>query len=108
MLADAEMEILSARAIGLAVSRVFERQGGLVGWPEIGRAAEKPGNILREHVQHFAGSVPPRQSFGVSREDWEVAVPGGGEAASLHEVDLVGKVGMLRAVRIEELAPCAP
>src|SRR5260370_627008 len=40
------------------------------------------------------------------RAGWRLAGPA--DTAEMHEVDLAGKVGMLRAVRIEELAPCAP
>src|SRR5215468_12193899 len=54
VLADTEMQILSTRTAGLEVARAFVSQSGLVRRPEIPRAAEEPGYVLRQHVQHFA------------------------------------------------------
>src|SRR5262249_44369945 len=54
VLADTEMQILSTRTAGLEVARALVGQSGLVRRPEIPRAAEEPGYVLRQHVQHFA------------------------------------------------------
>jgi hypothetical protein len=58
---DAEVQIPTPRRNGLEVSR--SRQNGLVRWPEIRRATEKPRDVLREHIQHFARSFAPRDAF---------------------------------------------
>ena len=85
------MQVLPARVIGLEISRALVRQNGLVRRPEIGRASEKPGDVLRQNVQHLARGVAPRDAFRVGREDGKVAVPPGREFAPLHLVDLGGE-----------------
>src|SRR5262245_33931200 len=40
--ANSEMQVLTTRAISLEISRAGKRQGGLVRWPEVRRAAEEP------------------------------------------------------------------
>ena len=42
---------------------------------EVGRAAEEPGNVLGEHVQHLARGVAAGDALGIRREARQVAVP---------------------------------
>ena len=72
---------------GLEIAGALVGQGGLVRRAEIRRAAEEPGDVLREHVQHLAGCLAPRDAFRVGRKDGEIAVPTGREFAPLHLVD---------------------
>src|SRR5215470_16825109 len=58
VLADPEMQILAVRRLGLKVSRALVGQRGLVRWPEVCRSTQEPRDVLREHVEHFAGRVP--------------------------------------------------
>src|SRR5262245_35286175 len=53
VLADTEMQILPTRASGIEVARALVGQSGLVRRPEIRRAAEKPRDVLCEHVQYL-------------------------------------------------------
>src|SRR5215831_7242604 len=60
MLADAEMQVFSCRAMGLEISRALVRQRRLIRRPKIRRTPEEPGDVLRQHVQRLARSVPSR------------------------------------------------
>ena len=75
MLADAEMEIAAAGAAGLEVAGAGELQRRLVRRAEVGRAAEEPGNVLGQHVQHLARGVAAGDALGIGREARQVAVP---------------------------------
>ena len=81
---------------------------GPVRRPEVGRAAEKPRDVLREDVQHLAGGVASGDALCVRREHREIAIPSGGKFAALHLVDLGGELGEGPAIAIEELHPFAP
>ena len=79
---------------GLEVSRALVRQRGLVRRAEIRRAAEEPGNVLREHVEHLARGFPAGDALGIRREDREVAIPSRRQLAPLHLVDLGRQFGI--------------
>ncbi len=108
VLADAEMQVLPAWVVGLEASRARVRQGGLVRRPQIRRAPEKPGDVLREHVEHGSRGLSPGEALRVGRKDGEVTVPSGGQLAPLHLVDLgrEGRVG--GPIGREELGPPTP
>src|SRR5580658_4738110 len=53
MLANAEMEVAPRVAASLEVARSFKLQRSFVRSSQVGRAADQPGNILRQHVQHL-------------------------------------------------------
>ena len=72
---------------------------GLGRWAEVRGAAEEPGDVLREHVQHLARGVAAGDPLRVGGEDREVPVPAGGQLAPLHLVDLGGELGVLRRGR---------
>src|SRR5262245_15322810 len=101
MLANAEMQVSSAAIVRLEVSGALERQGGLVGRAEIRRSAQQPGNVLRKHVEHFAGRVAPCDSLWVGGKRGEPAIPSGRQLASLHQVDLGRELRIFRPVTRE-------
>src|SRR5262249_19669043 len=79
----------------------------LVRRTEVRRPAEEPRDVLREHVEDFAGGVAAGDALGISREDGKVAIPSRGEVAPLHQIDLVRELGIRGAVRRQELGPPA-
>src|SRR5208337_1327801 len=83
VLANAEVQVPSSVAAGLEIARAFEGQQGLVGWTEITRASQEPGDVLRQNVQHLAGGVTARHAFGIGCENRQVAVPSRGQLALL-------------------------
>ena len=105
MLADAEMQVPAAGTAGLEVAGAREFQRRLVRGAEVRRAADEPGDVLGEHVEHLARGVAPGDALGVGREDRQIAVPAGRQLAPLHLVDLVRELGELLAVVGEELVP---
>ncbi len=95
------MEILPAWVAGLEISRAFESQGGLIRGSEIRGATQKPGDVLRENVQHFSRRFPPRDALCVSRKRGEILVPPGWEFAALHQFDLGREIGVLCSIRVD-------
>ena len=63
MLADAEVEVAAAVAAGLEVAGALEGQAGLGRGGQVGRAADQPGHVLGQRVEHLA------------RRDSRVAMP---------------------------------
>src|ERR1700693_3803608 len=100
MLADAEMEVFPTRTVGLKISRTVESQSGLVRGAKIRGAAEKPGNVLCEHIQYFCRCVPPRDALRVGRKRGEIAVPPGWEFSALHQVNFGCELGVLRSIGV--------
>src|SRR5215813_10619721 len=100
------MQVPAPWTNGLEISRT--RQNGLVRWPEIRRATEKPRDVLRKHIQHFARGFAPRETFRVGRENREVAVPRGGKFAALNPVYLGRELGAFGPVGVKECDPFAP
>ncbi len=74
--------------VGLEISCAFIFQSGFVRWAEIRRAAEEPGDVLRQHVQHLARGFPAGDALRIGRENREIAVPVRRELAPLHLVNL--------------------
>src|SRR6185312_1260101 len=107
MLADAEMEIASARAARLEVARTGELKRRLVRGAEVRRAAEEPGNVLGEHVQHLARGIAPGDALRIGRKARQVAVPSRRQLAPLHLVDLGSELRILRAVVGEQRLPAS-
>ena len=105
VLADPEVKVSAARTLRLEVAGVGKLQRGLVRGTEVGRAAEKPGNVLREHVEHLPGSIAAGQPLGIGWKRREIAVPAGGKLATLHRLDFSGKGGMLCGITGEERLP---
>src|SRR5438445_10482569 len=101
------MHILSARAVGLEISGTIEFDGGFLRPLEVGGASEKPGDILRDNVQHLARCVAPGHALGVGQEDREVSVPPRRKLASLHLIDLGSEIGMLGSIYVEQIHPSA-
>src|ERR1700737_1189383 len=101
------MQVLSAWTVGLEISRavVFER--GFVRRRQISRTSEKPGDVLREDVEHLARSFPPGNALGVGREGREISIPCGWQLTPLHLVDLGGEIRMRGAIGIEQVRPLA-
>ena len=93
VLADAEVEVPAARG-RRPRSRPRPRTSSvrLVRRPEVGRAAEEPGHVLREHVEHLARGVAPGDALRVGRKDRQVAVPAVRQLAPLHLLDLGGEL----------------
>jgi hypothetical protein len=105
MLADAEMQVAPLRLAGLEIARAGEFQGRLVRGAEIGRAAEEPGNVLGQHVQHLTRGVASGDPLGSALKLGQVAVPAGRQIAALHLLDLGGERRELGLVVGEELVP---
>jgi hypothetical protein len=102
VLANAEMQVLPA---GLPAwkSPAPGKSTGLVRRPEVGRAAQEPGDVLRQHVQHLARGVAPGDALGIGGKDGQVAIPSRGQFAPLHLVDLGRELGKLGPVGGEKL-----
>src|SRR5262249_32241611 len=71
-------------------------------------AAEEPGNVLRQHVQHLARGVASGDALEISRKGRQVAIPSRGKLAPLHLLDLGGELRELPAVVGKERLPAAP
>src|SRR5690349_19293924 len=102
------MQVLAPRAVGLNIARPLVGEGGFVRRPQIGRAPEKPGDVLRERVEHFARGLPPRDAPRVTWKNGQIAVPPDGEFTSLHQVNLAGELWVLGSIGLEAFGPLAP
>src|SRR4030095_4458815 len=87
--ANSEMQVLATRAFSLKISGPRKLQSCLVRWSEVGRTADEPRNILCQHIQHLARSIPPGNALSVGRKNWEITIPPYWEPPPLHELDLV-------------------
>ena len=85
-------------AVGLEIARPFEGQPRLGGRGQVGRAADQPGNVLRERVEHLARRIARGQALGIRRKRGHVRVPAFGQLAVLHAVELIGQLGVLGPV----------
>ena len=101
VLADAEVEVAAAVAAGLEIAGPFEGHVGLGRRGQVGGAADQPGDVLGDRVEHLARRGARGQPLGVGGEDRQVLVPAVGELAVLDSIELVGQVGMLRLVAID-------
>src|SRR5262249_37372257 len=108
MLADSKMQILPTRALSLEISRAGKCESGLVRGSKVRGAAEEPRDVLREHIQSLARSVPSSNALGVGRENWEIPVPSRREFSPLQELELVCQLGMLRLIGAEHRCPFTP
>ena len=63
VLANAEMQIAAARRVGFEIAGAFEREAGLGRGREIGGAADQPGIMRRDGVEHLAGGVAGGEPF---------------------------------------------
>ena len=105
VLADPEVKVSAAGTLRLEVAGVGKLQRGLVRRAEVGRAAEKPGNVLREHVEHLPGSIAAGEPLGIGWKRREILVPAGGKLATLHRLDFSGQRRVLCSVVGKELLP---
>ena len=96
VLADAEVEVAAAVAVGLEVAGALEREAGLGGGGQVGRAADQPGHVLGR-----SRSAPCRDASRLARplasagKRRKVLVPAVGQLAVLHLLELVGQLGIL-------------
>src|SRR5215471_546936 len=102
------MQVLSAGAIRLDASRAFILQCSLVRRSEIRRTAEKPGDILRESIQHFARCFAPGNSLWVGWKYRKVAIPSCGKLSPLHQINLGGQLRKLYPILGKEFSPLKP
>src|SRR5262249_36217826 len=102
-----EMEIPASRAFSLEISRTSEFEGGLVRGPEVRRAAEEPGNVLGQHIQHLARGVAAGDAFGIRWKGRQVAIPTRRHRAHLHLLDLGAELRELLTVVGKEPLPSA-
>ena len=105
VLADAEVHIPAAVAVGGEVAGALEGEPGLGRGGQVGRAAHEPGDVLRDRVLHLRRGVAARDALGVGREDRDVLVPALRQVAVLHQLELLGQLGILRLVGLDLLEP---
>ncbi len=108
VLADAEVQVLSAGTPGLEIPRPLVRQRGPVRGRKVRRPAEEPGHVLSEHVEDLTRSVPPGHALRIGREDGKILVPIDRQLAPLHQIDFVGECSVLRAIGFEQTQPPIP
>src|SRR5262249_56081560 len=72
---DPEVEVAATVAAGLEVSRALEGHARLGGGGEVGGAADEPGYLLGDRVEHLGRGLAPGQALGVGGEDRDVLVP---------------------------------
>src|SRR5262245_740293 len=108
MFAYAKVQILASRGSSLEVPGALVGECGLIGRPEVRRAAKEPRYILRKDVEHFARCISASDALWVGGKDWKVAVPAGGELSLLHLLDLSRQLGIFFAIRGEEFRPLLP
>src|SRR5580700_981440 len=105
MLAYPKMKILPAWVVSLKISGARKSQSRLVRGSKVSRAAQEPGNILREHIQYFARRVAPGYAFRISRKHRQVPIPSLREVAPLDQLDFRSKIGIFGPICLEELTP---
>src|ERR1700675_1560858 len=101
MLADAEVEVAPGAIVRLEVAGSVEHNTRLRRRREVGGAAEEPGHVLGNRVQHLSRRVAARDALGIGWEDRDVGVPAHWELASLHALELVGEIRVGRAILLE-------
>lgn len=57
MFADTKVKVTAVMHLTCKIPRPFKRQPRLGGWSQIGRAAQQPGHILGNGIQHLARTV---------------------------------------------------
>ena len=107
VLADSEMQIASGGIRGALLAGAFKRQQRFRRGRQVRRAADQPGHVLRDGVQHFARRIPRGQALGVGWERRQVFVPAFGKLPVLHAVELIGQLRILGLVIGEEFHPVA-
>src|SRR5450755_3307830 len=105
MLANPEMQVAPAGSISFQIAGPLEGETCLGGWREVGCAADEPGVMRGDGIEHLAGGVAAGEPLRVGREDGQVRVPALGKFAPLHAVELIGEVGMLAPVGFEQRSP---
>ena len=105
VLADAEVEVAAAVAVGLEIARPLEGHVRLGRGGEIGGASDQPGDVLGDRVQNLARRDARRHPLGVGGEDRQVFIPAIGKLAVLDSIELVGQVGMFRLVAVDRGEP---
>src|SRR5439155_18146789 len=105
VLTNAEVEVATASLVGRERRGSLERQRDAGRACEIGGATDDPGHALCDGVERLSGRDPRRDPLLVRREGGDLAVPPLRELASLHRLDVTGKLRVLAAVSLEELLP---
>ena len=108
MFAYAKVQVLAAGSGSLEVPGALVGERGLIGRPEVRRAAQEPGDILRKDVKHFARCVSTSNAFWVGGKDWKAAVPAGRQLSLLHLLDLGRQLWIFFTIRGEEFRPLLP
>ena len=104
-LADAEVEVAARAVRRREVSGSVEAEMRLRRGREVGRAADEPGDALRDRVQHLARGVARGEALRVRGERGEPRVPVLGKRSALHALDLVGELREGCAVFLEPRLP---
>src|SRR5439155_21690226 len=100
MFAYAIVQVLAPGGGSLKVSGALVGERGLIGGPEVRRAAKEPRDIWRKDVEHFARCLSTGDTLWVGGKDWEVAVPAGRRLPLPHLLDLGSPPGLgLRITR---------
>src|SRR5882757_3145877 len=102
------MQVPPAKCPRLDVSSAVKFQRGFVGSAEIRRSSNEPWNVLRKHVQHLAGSIPPSDTLGAGWKDREIAIPTLRQLAALHETNFGSELGIFALIVSKELRPAPP
>jgi hypothetical protein len=101
----AEVDVAAMISVGEKIPCAFKGEIRFVGFRQVSRPADEPGNIRRERVQRFARALAGSHPLGIGREGGQVFVPAVGELATLHAVDLVSQLRKLFFVLGEFRAP---
>src|SRR5439155_5422008 len=105
VLADAEVQVAPPVAAGLEVARAVERQAGLRGGGEVGRAADEPRDGLGHRIEDLGRGLPSREALRVRGKGRDALLPALRKLAVLHAVEVVGQGGMARLVALEKTDP---
>src|SRR5579884_4238047 len=105
MFADAEMKVAPAIMIRLKITSAIKGKASLGGRSQISRAANQPGNILRNHIQYFCRGIAAGDAFFISREGGDIFVPSVRKFTALHARKVVGAFRRIFFESIKERFP---
>src|SRR5262245_37044730 len=105
MFSYAIVQVLACGCGSLEVPGALVVERGLIGWPEVRRAAKEPRDILRKDVEHFTRCVSTCDALWVGGKAGKVAIPAGRQLSLLHLLDLGRQLGIGFTIRGEESRP---
>src|SRR5579884_295896 len=105
MFADAEMKVAPAIMIRLKITSAVKSKARFGGRSQISRAANQPGNILRNHIQYFCRGIAAGDALFISREGWDVFVPSVRKFTALHARKMVSAFRRIFLESIKERFP---